>query len=240
MDFLSYTVDGFQGDERDLILFSPVISSGISPGALAFLKRRPNLFNVAVTRAKAGLVVIGDKQSALDSGVDYLSRFAKYVEELGSRKQPGAVKIEELGLDYPLVDHPERVSDWEKVLYTALFKAGLRAIPQYEVEKYDLDFALFDGERKLNIEVDGERYHRNWDGELCRHDQIRTQRLIELGWDVIRFWVYQVRDDLDNCISRIGKWKESEVETKVIAETITSVKEEVQVISDIKFVEKEE
>jgi very-short-patch-repair endonuclease len=209
LDFLPYTVDGFQGDERDLMIFSPVISSGISAGAMAFLRSRPNLFNVAVTRARAALVVIGDKQAALDSGVEYLSRFAKYVEELGSRKQQIVPQVEELGPNYPLVAHPERVSEWEEVLYKALFREGHRPIPQYEVEKYDLDFALFDGERKLNIEVDGERYHRNWDGELCRHDQIRNQRLIELGWDVMRFWVYQIRDDLDSCVSRVRKWIEN-------------------------------
>jgi len=218
MDFLSYTVDGFQGDERDLIIFSPVISSGITSGAMTFLRSRPNLFNVAVTRARAALVVTGDKQAALDSGVEYLSRFAKYVEELGSRRQQSAVEVAELGPDYPLVAHPERVSEWEEVLYKALFRAGLRPIPQYEVEKYDLDFALFDGERRLNIEVDGERYHRNWDGELCRHDQIRNQRLIELGWDVMRFWVYQVRDDLDSCVLRIRKWVEDSQKTDEIVD----------------------
>jgi very-short-patch-repair endonuclease len=66
-----------------------------------------------------------------------------------------------------------------------------------------------DGERMLNVEVDGEKYHRNWDGELCRRDQIRNQRLFELGWDVMRFWVYQVRDDLDNCVRRVNSWRNS-------------------------------
>ena len=60
----------------------------------------------------------------------------------------------------------------------------------------------------LNIEIDGERYHRNWNGELCRRDQIRTQRLIELGWEVKRFWVYEVRDELDSCISWVKNWVE--------------------------------
>ena len=84
--------------------------------------------------------------------------------------------------------------------------AGLRLIPQYPVEKYLLDFAVVNGDRRLNIEIDGERYHRNWDGELCRRDEIRNQRLMELGWDVMRFWVYQVRDDLEECIARIDQW----------------------------------
>jgi very-short-patch-repair endonuclease len=82
----------------------------------------------------------------------------------------------------------------------------MRPIPQYVVEKYVLDFAVVGSDRRLNIEVDGERYHRNWDGELCYRDQIRNQRLMELGWDVMRFWVYQLRDDLDWCLARVESW----------------------------------
>jgi very-short-patch-repair endonuclease len=58
----------------------------------------------------------------------------------------------------------------------------------------------------LDIEVDGERYHRNWTGELCRRDQLRNQRLFELGWDVLRFWVYEIRDDTNGCVERVKQW----------------------------------
>jgi very-short-patch-repair endonuclease len=84
--------------------------------------------------------------------------------------------------------------------------AGLKPIPQYSLEQYDLDFALIEDDRKLAVEVDGERYHRSWTGELCLRDQLRNQRLIELGWDVQRFWVYEVRDELDCCVERLRGW----------------------------------
>ena len=74
------------------------------------------------------------------------------------------------------------------------------------MEQYVLDFAVLADDRRLNVEIDGERYHPNWDRELCRRDQIRNQRLMKLGWDVMRFWVYQVRDDLPRCIERVQKW----------------------------------
>ncbi|MGB5166404.1 MAG: DUF559 domain-containing protein, partial [Woeseiaceae bacterium] len=90
--------------------------------------------------------------------------------------------------------------------YSALFDAGIQSIPQYDVDQYTLDFAIFDGDRKLNIEVDGERYHKNWTGELCLRDRMRNQRLIELGWDVKRFWVYQIRDDMPKCIQWVKAW----------------------------------
>jgi very-short-patch-repair endonuclease len=91
-----------------------------------------------------------------------------------------------------------------------LHQAGIRAIPQYQEEMYTLDFAVIDGERKLNIEIDGEYYHKDWTGELCYRDQMRNQRMFELGWDVKRFWVYEVRDDMGGCINKIKTWLENE------------------------------
>ena len=98
------------------------------------------------------------------------------------------------------------MSEWERVFYKALYQAGIHTIPQYPVEKYRLDLALFDGDRRLDIEVDGERYHSAWDGELLRRDQLRNARMIELGWDVMRFWVYQIRDSMDESIARVHRW----------------------------------
>jgi len=87
-----------------------------------------------------------------------------------------------------------------------LWEAGIRTIPQYAEEKFLLDFGLLESGRKLNIEVDGERYHRAWNGELLRRDQLRNMRLIELGWDVMRFWVYQLRDEMPACVQRVSAW----------------------------------
>lgn len=209
-EFLPNTAHGFQGDERDLMIFSPVVSEGINKGALRFLDSNGHLFNVAITRARGGLVVVGDQEAALESGVSYLSSFAEYVAQLDAdgRETKAEGRDRNLGPDYPTVAKPELVSDWEPPVYRALYEAGLRPIPQYNVEKYILDFALFDGQRKLDIEVDGERYHRRWDGELRRRDQLRNFRLIELGWDVMRFWVYQVRDEIDQCVERVVRWTE--------------------------------
>lgn len=209
-DFLVDTVHRFQGDERDVMFFSPVVSKGTVQGSLGFLKNNGNLFNVAITRARAQLIVVGDLNYCGHCDVDYLANFAKYTEQLRDKSSEQLEgQAQEFGPVYPAVSNPEQVSDWEKILYEALYKAGVSTLPQYRVEKYALDLALIIGEHRLDIEVDGERYHRNWTGELCRRDQIRNQRLIELGWDVQRFWVYEVRDDLDSCVSKIKQWVSS-------------------------------
>jgi len=208
LQFVVDTVHGFQGDERDVIFFSPVVSAGTNEGMLRFLKNHGNLFNVAITRARSELVVVGDRQAALDSGVSYLASFAEYARGLAPR-EPGAVATAASGPEYPPVDHPDQVSEWERTLYRALHAAGLAPVPQFEEAPYTLDFALFHGDRKLDLEVDGENYHRNWDGELCRRDQIRSQRLADVGWDIIRFWVYEIRDDLDGAVGRVKAWMEN-------------------------------
>jgi very-short-patch-repair endonuclease len=101
------------------------------------------------------------------------------------------------------------VSEWERTLYRELFAAGLKPLPQFPVEKYVLDFALFDGQRRLDLEVDGVHYHRRWDGELLYRDQLRNLRLIELGWDVMRFWVYELRDNMPGCVAKVRAWLEA-------------------------------
>ena len=134
MQFVVDTVHGFQGDERDVIFFSPVVSLGIGESTLRFLKNHGNLFNVAITRARSELVVVGDRQAALDSEVAYLASFAEYAHALGSRESLAAAA--QPGPEYPAVAHPELVSDWERVFYKAMYSAGLRPVPQYEESPY--------------------------------------------------------------------------------------------------------
>ena len=109
----------------------------------------------------------------------------------------------DLGPSYPTVANPESVSHWEREFYEALYETGIRPVPQVPVEKYVLDFK--DDSRSLDIEVDSELYHRNWDGDHTLRDQPPTQRMIELGWDVMRFWVYQLQDDLAIARDRITR-----------------------------------
>jgi very-short-patch-repair endonuclease len=226
-NFISETAHKFQGDERDLILFSPVVSRGTSVGATEFLKSQGNIFNVGITRARGALVVVGDAAACAGSDVKYLSAFARYVADLDRSAAGPAVRTrpKESGRAYPAVARPELVSDWEKVFYSAVVDAGLRPIPQFDIDQYILDFALIrPNGRRLDIEIDGERYHRDWDGELVRRDQLRNLRLIEMGWDVMRLWVYEVRDSLPDCVNRVVRWaKAADALADIVGEAWSSV-----------------
>lgn len=208
-NFLCETVHKFQGDERDVMIFSPVISKNMPNGSIIFLKNTGNLFNVAITRARAVLIVVGDSSAVASCGIPYMEKFSNYVRLLHSEKQKTNIVNKKLGRAYPVVSNPERVSEWEHIFYEKLYDADIKTIPQYQEEKYTLDFALLIGDKKLNIEVDGEHYHKDLNGELCYRDQIRNQRMFELGWDVKRFWVYEIRDDVDGCIEKIKSWIET-------------------------------
>ncbi len=75
------TVDGFQGQERDVIYISLVRSN--SDGDIGFLKDYRRM-NVALTRARKKLVVIGD--SATLGNSSFYRNFLDYVEEVGAYK----------------------------------------------------------------------------------------------------------------------------------------------------------
>lgn len=223
-NFIAETAHRFQGDERDVILFSPVVSNGTPDSAIDFLDSQGNIFNVGITRARGALVVVGDATACAASRIGYLSAFAKYVADHSDNQAPDdrQPELPSTGTDYPIVARPERVSPWEKVFFAALVEAGLRARVQYEIDRYALDFALIrPNGRKLNIEVDGAHYHMDWDGELIRSDQLRNLRMIELGWDVMRFWVYQVRDDLPGCVKKVLHWAEQADLKPMVINSIT-------------------
>jgi hypothetical protein len=73
------TVDGFQGRERDIIIYSVV---GTDPGGLEFAGDR-NRFNVAVTRPKTNLIVIGNvnKIQSKAGKNNILRSFAEYAAD---------------------------------------------------------------------------------------------------------------------------------------------------------------
>ncbi|MGW1836720.1 caspase, EACC1-associated type [Streptomyces sp. NPDC002067] len=56
------TVHTFQGGERDVMVFTLVAGDGMHPGAVQWVGGQLNLWNVAVTRARSHLIVVGDKE----------------------------------------------------------------------------------------------------------------------------------------------------------------------------------
>ena len=77
------TVDDFQGDERDIILISWAYANNSFPQSLIFLQK-PNLFNVAITRARYQMInFISKNPRELPEGI--LRSYLGFVEEYENR-----------------------------------------------------------------------------------------------------------------------------------------------------------
>lgn len=183
------TADGFQGDERDVILFSLVGGAALPQGALWFLRNSPNRFNVAVSRARAVLHVFGDLDWARSCGVPHIEQLVRAMRCNTSEDAP--IRTDLIG---PV---------WEPKLAEALRARDIHFRQQYPTCGRYLDFAIIQPGMKLDVEVDGEQSHRDGAGRRKVDDLHRDLVLIAAGWTVLRFWVYELREDMSRCIDKI-------------------------------------
>jgi very-short-patch-repair endonuclease len=185
------TAHGFQGDERDVMFMSLCAGPDMPKGSLLFLGKTANLLNVAATRARAVLHIVGNKTWAIQCGIKHISSLARPWRQ--GPMPTGSVE-----------DRFE--SPWEKRLYYALVERGLKPIPQYPLIGRRLDFALVEeGKQSIDLEVDGARYHLEPDGSRRRDDIWRDITVRGAGWKVMRFWVHELRDQMDDCLNKIEK-----------------------------------
>ena len=183
------TVDGFQGQERDLILFSPCVGPRSPQSGLTFFQRDSRRLNVAISRARAVAMIFGDLDFARSGQSRALQRLAAKATEPRSRSGEGVFD-----------------SDWERRVYHALRERGLDPQPQHEIAGRRLDFALFGQSGvKLDLEVDGRRWHESPDGRRKTSDLWRDHQLRSMGWRVRRFWVDEFSKDMEGCLDIIER-----------------------------------
>ncbi|WP_306206215.1 AAA domain-containing protein [Actinoplanes sp. RD1] len=153
----------FQGDERDVVLLSLVVSDTDGRVA-AFTKREYHRrVNVAASRARDQLWIFHSvRQEALrddDARALLLSYFA-------GGAMPGEAS------DLTLAD-AERLctNDFEREVLRRLWARGHRPTPQYRIGGYRIDFVLnAPGGRRLAIECDGDTYEgpEQWETDMRR------------------------------------------------------------------------
>lgn len=160
------TAHRFQGDECDVVIFSPVVAEGLRPRSREWVAQREyQLLNVAITRARGALHVVGDLKACRAAG-GYLARFAEWATGAG-----------------PV--HPMPVlSRAEQVMAELLRQHKLWFRPHVVIDGFELDFLVVGrwGGR-YNLEVDGS-HHRSEAAAVAdrRRDTVLTQR----GLQVIR------------------------------------------------------
>ena len=169
------TAHRFQGDERDIMYFSPVIDRSLSAPEVRFAAN-PNLINVALTRARRRLVVVGDPDACLahDNALRDLTVYA--------------LRLQASGFHSPL----------ELDLCDALRKEGIVAQPGVVVGGYRLGLAVEQDGFRLDIECDGAAFHAGKDEDAARDHAVRSE-----GWSVMRFSGRALSRDLDACVKAV-------------------------------------
>jgi superfamily I DNA and/or RNA helicase len=179
---LASTVHSFQGDERDIIIYSPVLSKGINKRTQEWLDKSTELLNVAITRARCALLVFGDG--------DYCMQTSGLHKKL---------------LDYCLSaressDLPNFESNSERIFYESLKSAGFDFQYQVPIGRYRADFILKKEDGFVCIELDGSHH-----SQTQSYDYTRDKFFKELGYDVIRLPNNFVENDIDAIVPLLKK-----------------------------------
>ncbi len=148
----------FQGDERDIVLVSMVVSDNDARVA-AFTKREYHRrINVAASRARDQLWIFHSVRPGSLLADDARGLLLTYALHLAPAEEAA-----------DLAGRCE--SDFERDVLKRLLARGFRPIPQFRIGAYRIDFVLNapDG-RRLAIECDGDTYHgpEQWESDMRR------------------------------------------------------------------------
>ena len=169
------TAHRFQGDERDVMYFSPVIDRSMSAREVRFAAN-PNLINVALTRARRRLIIVGDPDACLAHD-NALRELANY-----------SLRLDAAGFDSPL----------ELDLHNALLNRGVAARTGVVVGRHRLDLAVERDDMRLDIECDGAAFHTDRQKDAARDRAVEAE-----GWKVMRFSGRALSHDIEACVAAI-------------------------------------
>ena len=91
-------------------------------------------------------------------------------------------------------------TDIEILMANALEDNNIEAVEQWPIRSkhgYILDFGI--PELKINIEVDGEIWHKKGNS----HDRKRNWFLRGKGWSILRFRGNEIKEDVYKCVDKV-------------------------------------
>lgn len=191
------TAHTFQGDEKDIIILSFTLAENSHVQSLTFLQK-PNLFNVAVTRArKQNIVFVSKDPKSLPQGL--LRRYLEYIKEQ-IRRENIAIPVGEQNIEENIYNN-----DFEKEIAKACKKQGYGVMSNFDTAGYKIDLVIVDGDKRLAVECDGFE-----DIGQKPQNQVKKQFILErCGWKILRIsareWHYsqkvcldKIKQNLDN------------------------------------------
>lgn len=145
---------GFQGDERDVIIFSPVVARGITESACRWVQHPPNLINVAITRAREALIVVADFDYCLRlEGM--LRELARYCNDIQRLRESSQAELE---------------------LFSWMMLKGLNPHVHPRIGDLEVDFGLRTRSgRRLVVEIDGNQHQNTGESDKARDAFLNAQ-----------------------------------------------------------------
>jgi very-short-patch-repair endonuclease len=199
-------IENVQGDERDIILFSIGYAKneeGKMYNRFGLLNQKggENRLNVAVTRAKEGVIVVTSIEpeelnvtNTAEMGPKLFKSYLKYSKAVANTQLESIdaviheinenvnthVKSQELHFDSP----------FEEQVYKQLRNLGYEVTTQVGMSGYRIDMAIVhpnDSSRYiLGVECDGAMYHSSQNAK--ERDVYRQKFLESRGWTIERIW----------------------------------------------------
>jgi very-short-patch-repair endonuclease len=179
----------FQGDQRDVIFLSLVISPDRHITAQTTLPAQRR-FNVAMSRAKDQVWLFHSVQQSDLSPLCLRRRLLRFFEspwpEGRGWEGEELERLEREAARRPrlLKEQPEPYDSWFEVdVALELLRRRYRVRPQYEVAGYYIDLVVEGLESRLAVECDGDAWHGP---DRYEQDMARQRQLARAGWAFVR------------------------------------------------------
>ena len=186
------TVHTFQGSEADIMVFSPVVSNGASEKSSLWISMEEGLLNVALTRAREVLHIVGDKAYCAQVQGP-LGKLAEFLNQPSGRQH---AKPE----DTPARRTVRGILEELHIYYQ-------EELPEESPQTtYRLDFIVvgLSGTR-YDIEIDGRQHY--FSAEAIMEDEARDAFLKKQGYQVIRIRAVNIElypDTVRSLLSRLA------------------------------------
>jgi very-short-patch-repair endonuclease len=223
-DIVVVTPDGFQGDERDVILYSLSWDNKLmSRQALSQRQRNhpheQGMLNVAFTRARDEIHIFHsapiDTFALADGRPGTLTRWLQHCAtvQAAGRPKPAGSRIGQVD------------SEFEAEVAAALRTRGLFVLHQYPACGFHIDLVCEKDDARVAIECDGERYHIDEHGQPKPEDIEREATLRRAGWRVLRIpyrkWLRSPETELAKIFSALEDERRDRLDVS-LAETAIS------------------
>ncbi len=179
------TAHTFQGDERDIILMSWAFANNSYPQSITFLQK-PNLFNVAITRARSKCIsfVSHDLETMPDG------HFRHYVSYLKNYKERKAALLNNE------IDENIYKNKLEREIADSLRQLEHKVVAGSDIAGLSVDLLV---DNKFVIEVDGVE-----DNKKTHMSEMKKQSIIErCGYKVKRITYREWQYSQKACIDRV-------------------------------------